>query len=64
MREIKIFKGKQFEVIVYDTFTGGSIIIDNHNISKKALSKDQYTKLEKVQEMINSDKPLYLFSQQ
>ncbi len=64
MRILSIQKWNQrcFEVIIRDTWTGDSIIIDSHSMNKMPLSKQQYYELEKVKEIINSEKPLYLFS--
>ena len=64
MRIIRIQKGKKFQVNIDDTFTGESIIIDNHYISKKLLKKQEYLVLPKVKEIINSNKPMHLISEQ
>lgn len=69
MRKILIKKGKSygkkwFQVIILDTFTGETIIIDNNDISEKVLTEEEYLKLYNVQDIIHSDLPLYQHSQQ
>jgi len=66
MRTVRIvrYESGKFQVNIDDTFTGDSIIIDSERFNKKALSIEGYQSLSKVREIINSEKPLYLFSQQ
>ncbi len=63
MRKIRIQSGKYFQVNIDDSFTGESIIIDNHHMSDSVLTEKEYLALDSVKNIIDSDKPLYLISE-
>lgn len=46
MRKIKIYKGKQWQVDIIDTFTGDKITIDNYHFNKKPYK--EYTGLQNI----------------
>ena len=63
MRALKKLGTKlKWEVIIEDQFTGETIVIDNHRMSKKPLSIKEYHEIDSLREMILSKKPLYMFS--
>ena len=66
MRTVRIVKYEsgKFQVNIDDTFTGDSIMIDSERHNKRAKTLEGYQSLPGVREIINSEKPLYLFSQQ
>ena len=59
---IKQIGRKKFEISLVDCFTGDQIVIDSHYRNYKPLELSEYFKLPNVIEIIQSGKPLYLFS--
>jgi len=64
MRVLRIAKGKRFQVNIDDTFSGDTIKIDSYIWNKKPLTKEGYLAIDKVKRIIESDKPMYLISEE